>query len=157
MIDEKWNELTDDDLREFAQGWLAELREDEPQENFGEDFNDDFDEDSDDDDISFREAVISMNFMAPAAKQWQFILLAVSLAESDADLGHIAAGPIEHLLGWHGDEYISRVEEQAASDAKFARAMLGVWKYMMNEEVWARVQSVQEQVENQQLSNDSNA
>ncbi|MDQ4122757.1 MAG: hypothetical protein M3209_15070 [Acidobacteriota bacterium] len=155
MIDEKWNQLTDDDWREFAQGWLAELREeDDSQEDSNEDFNDD---DFDDDDSSFGQAVVSMNFTAHPEKQWQFILVAVSLAESDDDLGHIAAGPIEHLLGWHGDKYISRVEEQAASDAKFARAMLGVWKYMMNEEVWARVQAIQKRVENQQLSNDGNA
>lgn len=147
IIDESWNQLTVDDWRDFAEGWLAEIREYE--EN--EELEDELDEDDDD---SFGQAVVSMNFTASAEMQWQFILVAVSLAESDDELGHIAAEPIEHLLGWHGSDYISLVEKQAATDAKFARTMLGVWKYMMNDEVWERVQKIQKRDENQSVSTD---
>jgi len=150
FVDEKWNQLTDDDWHDFAQAWLAEVREDELRED--EPLDDD-----DESDSSLGQAVVAMNFTAPAEKQWKFILLAVSLAESEGELGDIAAGPIEHLLGWHGDEYISRIEEQAESDAKFASAMLGVWQYMMTEEIWARVQAIQERVEKQQTSNAGDA
>lgn len=53
-------------------------------------------------------------------------MAAVKHAESDDDLGHIAAGPIEQLLGWHGDQYIERVESQSKLDEKFVRTMTGV-------------------------------
>ena len=66
--------------------------------------------------------------------------MAVALAGSDDELSHIAAGPIEHLLGWHGEDYIYLVEEQAAADLKFARTLTGVWRYKMSDEVWSRVE-----------------
>ena len=49
-----------------------------------------------------------MNFTARPEHQWQFILAAVVHA-SDDELGHIAAGPVEHLLGKHGEKYIEKV------------------------------------------------
>ncbi|MGH9842953.1 MAG: DUF6869 domain-containing protein [Blastocatellia bacterium] len=39
--------------------------------------------------------------------------------------------------------------EQAAADRKFARAMLGVWRYMMSDEIWSRVESLQAQISDQ--------
>jgi hypothetical protein len=47
---------------------------------------------------------------------------------SDEKLGHIAAGPVEHLLGKHGEQYIENVEQRAEADPKF--------------EVWARVEAL---------------
>ncbi len=151
-----WNQLTDEDWHDFAQAWLAEVREDELRED--ELPEEELPEDSDEDEKwTLGQTVAFMNFAAPPEKQWKFILIAVSLAESEYELADIAAGPIEHLLGWHGDEYISRVEEQAESDPKFASVMLGVWQYMMTEEIWARVQAIQERVENQEPSNEGDA
>ena len=108
--------------------WLAELRlEPCPEEGFGQ-------------------SVVQMGFTAPSDRQWEFILAALAHAESDDELGHIAAGPIECLLGWHGESYIDRVEQQASTDAKFCRALTGVWKYLMKDEVWERVKAIQERV-----------
>src|SRR5262249_41957239 len=76
-------------------------------------------------------SVVDLNFSAPPEVQWRFILIAVSLSESDDELGHIAAGPIEHLLGWDGEGFIDVVEKEAASNLKFSRALTGVWQYMM--------------------------
>jgi hypothetical protein len=122
-----WDQLSEAEWRDFAEAWLAELRE-KPSDSKSR----------------VGQAVVSMNFSAASERQWDFILLAVSLAETEEELGHIAAGPIEHLLGWHGKDYIERVEEQAAIDPKFTRTMLGVWQYKMTEEIWSRVQAIQE-------------
>jgi uncharacterized protein DUF6869 len=92
------------------------------------------------------EAVVSMNFSAPPEVQWRFILIAVSLSESDVELSHVAAGPIEHLLGWHGKSYIGVVENEVAENPKLARALTGVWKYLMPDEVWSRVRTLQKGV-----------
>ena len=61
------------------------------------------------DDADIGEAVVLMNFTARPESQWEFILAAVAFAESDDELAHIAAGPVEHLLGWHRS-FLERVE-----------------------------------------------
>ena len=76
---------------------------------------------------------------AGPALMMSFILAAIAHATDD-ELDHIAAGPIEHLLGKHGVKYIEKVEKRAEADPKFARMLAGVWKYMMTDEVWARVE-----------------
>ena len=50
---------------------------------------------------------------------------------------------MEHLLGWHGSEYIRRVELQAARESKFALMMRGVVRYLMTDEIWSRVVALQ--------------
>ena len=122
-----WRPLDADEMVDFARAWLAELRGEVPPEEAG-----------------IGQSVVMMNFIAPADQQWEFILAAVAHAESDDELGHIAAGPIEHLLGTHGDAYINLVEREAVTDGKFARTMSGVWKHMMSDEVWSRVQAIKE-------------
>jgi hypothetical protein len=123
-IDERWDRLTSSDWDAFARSWIAELRGNQTasQRDAGQ-------------------SVVMMNFTARPEHQWQFILAAIAHA-SDDELGHIAAGPIEHLLGKHGGEYIERVELRAEADAKFARMLAGVWKHLMTDEVWARVEAL---------------
>jgi Family of unknown function (DUF6869) len=48
---------------------------------------------------------------------------------------------MEHLLGKHGAKYIDEIERLAAADPEFA-LLSRVWKYMMTDEVWARVEAV---------------
>jgi hypothetical protein len=128
-VNDQWEKLSLSDWKQFVLNWLAEIR--------GE-----VDGSKED------EAVVAMNFTAHPKLQWQFILLAVSLAQSDKELGSIAAGPIEHLLGWYGEDFISLVEEQAGVDEKFARTLTGVWKYKMTDEVWSRLNVLQSKVAN---------
>jgi hypothetical protein len=87
------------------------------------------------------QSVVMMNFTARPEHQWQFILAAIAHA-SDDELGHIAAGPMEHLLGKHGDKYIEKVEQRAEADPRFARMLAGVWKYMMSDDLWTRVEAL---------------
>jgi hypothetical protein len=54
----------------------------------------------------------------------------IAAAPDDDDiLGHIAAGPVEGLLGRHGSAVIDRVET----------SLRGVWQHQMPDEIWARV------------------
>jgi hypothetical protein len=87
-----------------------------------------------------------MNFTATAEQQWAFIQAAVEQARSDDELGAIAAGPLEHLLGHHGDQYIGPAENLASASTSFARTLTGVNKYMMSESTWARVRKMQQAV-----------
>jgi len=91
-------------------------------------------------------AIIAMTIMSPPEEQWRMLLEAVRQARDEQDLRHIAVVPIEGLLGRHGPEYIDRVETRAAADPRFARVILDVQRYMMTDEVWARVQVLQAQV-----------
>src|SRR5262245_39294087 len=94
-IDERWDRLSDDDWSSFARDWVRQLRHgwQEGERDWGE-------------------SVAMMNFTARPEQQWKFILAAVRHAQSDEELGHIAAGPVEHLLGWHGEKYIARIESE---------------------------------------------
>jgi hypothetical protein len=125
-LDQRWDGLSDEDWSDFARAWIEELRFGDP-----------------DGDGGVGQSVTQMNFTARPEHQWKLILASISRAESDEELGHIAAGPIEHLLGWHGERYIHNVEKQVEANPKFARAMTGVWKYKMSEEIWARVRAIQ--------------
>lgn len=132
---EHWERLSPTGWRRMAEDWLAENRE------MPEKLLDDDCESSKVDLI-----VTEMRFDAPPEKLWDFILLTISLAETDWQFGQIGAGMIEHLLGWNGENYIAFVEKQASIDAKFTRALLGLNQYKMTDEVWARVQSLEERI-----------
>ena len=125
----RWQELSPSEWDAFVKAWLAELRDPSP---------------AGESDIG--QAVVMMNFMAPPQLQWEFICAAAASAESDGELAHIAAGPVEQLLGRHGPEFIARVEARAAADPTFARMLTGVWRHTMSDDVWARVQAVQDGV-----------
>src|SRR5262249_38619738 len=126
-IDKRWDELSDSDWTGFAAAWIQQLRLGvQPGER------------------DCGDSVTMMGFTARPEQQWKFLLAAVAEAETDHELGHIAAGPIEYLLGKHGNDYINSVEERAAEDAKFARAVAMAWKYTMSDDVWARVQVIQQ-------------
>jgi hypothetical protein len=106
-IGAKWDELEPEDWHRLAAQWLQELRAQEPDKESG-----------------VQRTVVLMNFTASAEAQWTFILAAIAQARSDDELGHIAAGPLEHLLGWHGPQFIGRVEQQADQDPALKQSPL---------------------------------
>ena len=124
-----WSHFSAQDWAAFARSWLSELRG-APKEHGGE----------------CGEKVVLMNFTATAEQQWAFIQAAVEQARSDDEFGAIAAGPLEHLLGHHGDRYIGSAENLATASTSFARTLTGVNKYMMSESTWARVRKMQQAV-----------
>jgi hypothetical protein len=123
-LKERWDQLSPADWEAFAQSWIVGLRGT-----------------SADSDGKIGQSVVLMNFTARPEHQWQFILAAVMHA-ADEELGDIAAGPVEHLLSKHGDRYIEEVERRVESDPKFARMLSGVWRHMMSDDVWARVEAL---------------
>ena len=127
-LGDDWQLLDAAETEDFARNWLKQL---------GALSGDD----------SVGHSVVMMGFMAPPEQQWAFVVAAVSLAETDEQLGHIAAGPAECLLSRHGEACISLVEERASANRAFARMLTGVWKHLMPDEVWQRVQRLQSQVD----------
>lgn len=113
-----------DEMTSFAVRWLASLHPESGDEEVGQ-------------------AVVMLGFMAPADQQWEFLVAAVDNSTTDDELGHIAAGPAECLLSRKGSESIGWFEERASSDRRFARMLTGVWRHMMAEDVWQRVQALQ--------------
>jgi hypothetical protein len=78
---------------------------------------------------------------------WTLILLIHSSAPEDAVIvENLAAGPLEMLLVHHGSKMIGLVEEEAERNLRFANLLGGVWKNQMTDEIWARVQAVQDRV-----------
>ena len=82
---------------------------------------------------------------------WQTILIVMryyptedffSENETEAQqvCGVLSAGPVEDLLSYHGDEYITRFEELAKSDQRMAWLLGGTWQFRMSDEIWERVQ-----------------
>lgn len=62
-----------------------------------------------------------------------------AIHEQDATQSRIeafAAGPVEDLLVYHGQEVIDRVIARASKDPAFARVLGGVWKRDMEDSVW---------------------
>ncbi len=90
--------------------------------------------------------VTRLGFWSPPELLWKFIILSVSLAETDHELGVIAAGEIEYLLGRAGEEFIDLVEAEAKINRKFAKALTDCYQYQMTYEVWVRVQKLQSNV-----------
>ncbi|HEX8643746.1 MAG TPA: hypothetical protein VF702_07505 [Allosphingosinicella sp.] len=98
-----------------------------------------------DDDV--RSAVVLMNLTAPPEVQWALLEAAIERSVGDEELLAIAAGPFEHLFGFHGDDYISQFEARCRQDARFARVTTGAYRHLMNDAVWNRVQAIQAGVE----------
>lgn len=122
-IREEWDKV---DVRNFVAAWLDERRQG------GSDADDSLD----------MKATL-MSFTASPEVQWQFIRSAVEQSVNDDELGTIAAGPFESLMGKHGPAYIDQLEQLCQTHAKFARMTTGAWQHSMSEEVWARVQAIQ--------------
>lgn len=126
MMDDRWAALGESDWDGLAAAWISEMRGD-----------------ADDVGAGVGMTVVLMNFTATADQQWRFIDAALRHADSDDELGHIAAGPFEQLLSKHGDDYIAIVERRATQDPQFARMATGAWRHMMTDEVWERLKAVQ--------------
>jgi hypothetical protein len=52
----------------------------------------------------------------------------------------LGVGKLEDLLAHHAPDFIERVEQLAASDAKFAKILGAVWQRDMTEDIWQRIE-----------------
>ncbi|MEM8945414.1 MAG: DUF6869 domain-containing protein [Planctomycetota bacterium] len=133
LLDPRWDALPSKDWDGFAKAWIAEISGVEPPAlpELPQIF-------PDDPITSASEFVVPMNFTASAESQWRFIEV-VFRHGNDETMGHLAAGPVEHLLSKHGDEYIERIETLAQSDPGFASMLSTCRKHLMSEAVWQRL------------------
>ncbi|MEX1027333.1 MAG: DUF6869 domain-containing protein, partial [Candidatus Paceibacterota bacterium] len=131
--DPRWDSLSDADWDAFARAWVAEMagQPPEPLPELPVLFEDE-------PETTASAFVVPMNFTASAEAQWKFIRSLIKHADDDT-LGHLAAGPVEHLLSKHGDEYIDRFEAMANDSPRFAQMLSGCYRHMMSDDVWARV------------------
>lgn len=58
---------------------------------------------------------------------WSILLALIRRADGDRALSYIAAGPLENFLVAHGEAFLPRVEAEAGRNARFRRALVGVW------------------------------
>jgi len=133
VISEHWEKLSDERWQHLVEQYLLEISANQGKEYKSENHK-------------WGLIVTEFQFSSRPELQWKFILLAISLATTDEQLGDIAAGGIEHLLGWHGKQYIDVVEQEVPVNPMFAKALTGVWKYLMSDDIWARVQKLQSRV-----------
>jgi hypothetical protein len=83
---------------------------------------------------------------AEAEDCWNAILRILELDPPDEVMGMLAAGPLEDLIGYHGQRFIDRIEEQSRRSSKFRYLLGGVWKGGSIPEIWVRVEACRGEV-----------
>jgi hypothetical protein len=59
-------------------------------------------------------------------RAWSLVLALVAQASFE-ELGHVGAGPLEHLIEAQAPAFIDRIESQAATDPKFKDTLASIW------------------------------
>lgn len=70
---------------------------------------------------------------------WHVILRVFGHRPSEEVLGLLAAGPLEDLIEYHGEQFIDRIESEARESEAFKQLLCGVWP-SHSKELWARVE-----------------
>jgi len=73
---------------------------------------------------------------------WSIVLALVQRARSDDDLLWVGAGPLETLLTHHGASVVARLEGEVRSNGPLRKALSGVWRSSISDDVWRRVTTV---------------
>lgn len=133
LTDPRWDDLTDAEWDSFATAWNAELLGEVATSRLPQ-----LPWLLDDPPNTASEYVVPMNFTASANAQWKFIVAAY-LRGNEETHGHLAAGPVEHLLSKHGDQCITLVEQMADDDPLFSRMLRRCYRHQMSDEVWRRL------------------
>jgi Family of unknown function (DUF6869) len=72
-------------------------------------------------------------------RSWPIIKALVEAAPDDPTVSYIGAGPVQELLSKHGEQFIERIEQQAAVDAKFRACLTVVSPSWLDEEILQRL------------------
>lgn len=70
---------------------------------------------------------------------WEIVKALIANAPDESTLSYIGAGPLEDLLCGYGEQFIERIEQEAATNKQFRFCLAGVWKSTINDDLWARV------------------
>lgn len=73
---------------------------------------------------------------------WQLIERILEHDSSDFIIGNLAAGPLEDLLCRHGPQVIEAIERAALNCQKIRVLLSGVWRNVIDEDVWDRIQTL---------------
>lgn len=73
---------------------------------------------------------------------WLVIQLIFMGCRNDFERACLAAGPLEDLLAKHGEAFIERVEKVASESSDFRETLVGVWRSVIPQAVWERLQRV---------------
>jgi hypothetical protein len=65
---------------------------------------------------------------------------------NEEEIGLLAAGPVETLLCWHGEEFIDRIVEEARKNPILNKILGGVWRSDMPEAVWKCIEGLRRSV-----------
>lgn len=83
--------------------------------------------------------IIDLPFEEKYDELWSFIKCTYNLNLQQNTISNLAAGPLEDLLAYAGENYIEEVEALSNSDPKFKYLLGGVWQNKMSEALWLRV------------------
>ncbi len=73
---------------------------------------------------------------------FRLIVFTLTYLEDPAEIGVLAAGPLENLVCFHGERMIGEIEREAASSAKFRLLLSGVRaEHFVKPEIWRRIRS----------------
>jgi hypothetical protein len=72
---------------------------------------------------------------------WLAVLRIVQHDLSEDQISILAAGPVEDLLAWHGEQYIDRIEAEAHRNPAFAHILDGTWRHDIPQAIWQRVEA----------------
>ena len=94
------------------------------------------------DDLIWAHAVLDEICNQAPAECLRLILRILERDPSDFIAGNLAAGPLEDLLCRHGPEVIDSVESEATSVPRFRDLLGGVWRNVIREDIWDRLQAL---------------
>lgn len=89
--------------------------------------------------------VLDMPRLVPEAC-WRMIELAAAMDLTEFQACLLAAGPLEDLLGYHGEQFIERVETATRRESGMRTIVAGVWKGIMPAPIWARFLAMRERL-----------
>jgi hypothetical protein len=70
---------------------------------------------------------------------WSLILEILARASDDFVVGMVGASLLEDLLGYHGQQFIVRIEQEAPKNSRLLEALRGMYQ-TTSDDVWFRVQ-----------------
>lgn len=73
---------------------------------------------------------------------WKIILEIIPKTNEKWVLTNLAAGPLENLLALHAEETIAWLEQEVPRNAKLKTLLADVWKNLIPDDVWKRLQSL---------------
>ena len=73
---------------------------------------------------------------------WDLMVAILRQDQSDTIVANLAAGPMEDLLGMHGERFIQRIESMAKVDHLFYKLVTAIWQNEIPDGIWLRLKSI---------------